>query len=312
MAIISQQRLFGWEEIEGLGDLDRLRLVLENMPDEGLMKQLELERGCGRDDYPVRAVWNSILAGIVFQHPSIASLRRELNRNGQLRAMCGFKGDSAPSAWVYSRYFAKLFKHKKLVDKIFDLLVEQSYEILPRFGENLVMDGKALNSRARCKKEGLTPDGRRDLDADTGAKSYRGKREDGTVWEKVQYWFGYKLHLIIDADYELPVAYRVTKASCSEVKQAHALIDELSVAKPEILKVCGNFIADRGYDDGKLIEKLWDDYGIKAIIDIRNLWKDGEGTRLLGNHDNIVYDYRGTVYAVAQRYKAARNGLWWL
>lgn len=51
-----------------------------------------------------------------------------------------------------------------------------------------------------------------DLDADTGAKSYRGQREDGTVWEKIKYWFGYKLHLIVDADYELPVAFRVTKA----------------------------------------------------------------------------------------------------
>jgi len=296
MAIISQQRLFGWEEIEGLGDLDRLRLVLENMPDEKLVLELETERGRGRDDYPVRAVWNSILAGIVFQHPSIASLRRELNRNGQLRDMCGFKGDTAPPDWVYSRFLTKLFDYKELINEIFDTLVEQCYELLPGFGCNLAMDGKAIDSHARRKKEGLTPDGRRDLDADTGVKSYRGKREDGTVWEKIKYWFGYKLNLIVDADYELPVALKVTKASCSEVKQAHALIDELGTTKPEILAVCENFIADRGYDDGKLIEKLWEKYDIRAVIDIRNLWKDGEKTRLFEGRENIVYDYRGTVY----------------
>jgi hypothetical protein len=34
MAIIPQMRLFGWEEIEQLEDLERLRLVLEYMPDE--------------------------------------------------------------------------------------------------------------------------------------------------------------------------------------------------------------------------------------------------------------------------------------
>jgi transposase len=296
VAIISQQRLFGWEEIEGLGDLDRLRLVLEHVPDEKLMLKLEFERGRGRDDYPVRAVWNSILAGIVFQHPSIAALRRELNRNGQLRAMCGFKGDTGPPQWVYTRFLKKLFNNKDLIDEIFDTLVEQCYQLLPGFGRNLAMDGKAIDSHARRKKEGLPPDGRRDLDADTGAKSYRGQREDGTVWEKIKYWFGYKLHLIVDADYELPVAFTVTPASYSEVKQAHALIDELGATKPEMLKVCENFIADRGYDDGKLIEKLWGDYDIRAVIDIRNLWKDGEETRLFEGRENIVYDYRGTVY----------------
>ena len=54
------------------------------------MRQLERERYKGRDDYPVRAMWDSILAGIVFQHETIEKLRRELARNGQLREMCGF------------------------------------------------------------------------------------------------------------------------------------------------------------------------------------------------------------------------------
>lgn len=90
MAIIPQLKLFGWDEIEQFGDLERLRLVLNHMPDEELMVLLEKERGKGRNDYPVRAMWNSILAGIVFQHGSIESLRRELSRNGQLRDLCGF------------------------------------------------------------------------------------------------------------------------------------------------------------------------------------------------------------------------------
>ncbi|HUX47450.1 MAG TPA: transposase, partial [Desulfosporosinus sp.] len=104
MAIIPQLRLFGWNEIEQLGDLERLRLVLEYMPDEDLMRLLEEKRGNGRDDYPVRAMWNSVLAGIVFQHDAIEKLRRELGRNGQLRVMCGFKGKLVPPAWVYTRF----------------------------------------------------------------------------------------------------------------------------------------------------------------------------------------------------------------
>ena len=90
MAIIPQLSLFAWEEIEELGDLERLRLVIEYMPDEQLMMVLEKERGKGRDDYPIRAMWNALLAGIVFQHDSDAKLLRELARNGQLRSLCGF------------------------------------------------------------------------------------------------------------------------------------------------------------------------------------------------------------------------------
>jgi len=51
------------------------------MPDEELMRQLERERYKGQDDYPLRAMWNSILARIVFQHETIEKLRRELARN---------------------------------------------------------------------------------------------------------------------------------------------------------------------------------------------------------------------------------------
>ena len=103
MAIIPQKKLFAWTEIQPLGDLKRLQLVLDYMPDEDLVRTLEKKRGQGRDDYPVRAVWNSILAGIVFQHRSIEELRRELARNGQLRELCGFD-DQVPPPWVYTRF----------------------------------------------------------------------------------------------------------------------------------------------------------------------------------------------------------------
>ena len=62
MAIIPQKQLFSWKEIENLGDLQRLQLVLNYLPDELLMRLLESHRGKGRNDYPIRAVWNSILA----------------------------------------------------------------------------------------------------------------------------------------------------------------------------------------------------------------------------------------------------------
>jgi len=65
MAIIPQKRLFTWEKIEARSELDRLKMVLSVLPDEELMQDLERHRGKGRDDYSIRATWNSVMAGIV-------------------------------------------------------------------------------------------------------------------------------------------------------------------------------------------------------------------------------------------------------
>lgn len=69
----------------------------------------------------------------------------------------------------------------------------------------------------------MKPDGRRDVDVDFGKKTYKGVRDDGTPWKKVVSWFGYKLYLLVDAQYELPVGYLVTKASANEIPQAKAV-----------------------------------------------------------------------------------------
>ena len=37
------------------------------------------------------------------------------------------------------------------------------------------------------------------------------------------------------------------------------------------------------------------DYNIKPIIDIRNMGKDPDKTKMLPGYGNIVYDYRGIV-----------------
>ncbi len=300
MAIIPQKSLFGWEEVEELGDLERLVLVLETMPDEKLVSTMEQDRYRGRDDYPIRAVWNSILAGMVYQHPTTASLRRELQRNAQLRQVCGFdvwRGINAvPSDSAYSRFLRRLMEtYSNLVDEMFHELLETAMDLLPDFSASLAVDGKFLQSFANRQSD-KEPDGRRDVDGDWAKKVYQGIRQDGTPWEKTISWFGYRLHLIVDSTYELPIHYRVTKASNSEIIEAHGMIDDLASAHPRLMNRCTELSADRGYDDSKLIVKLWDDHGIKPVIDIRNAWKDPDKTRLLGDYTNVSYNFKGTIY----------------
>jgi len=318
MATLPQPLLFSWKEIEELGDLSRLKLLLENLPDEDLMLKLESFRGNGRDDYPIRAMWNSLLAGIVFQHPSIESLRRELSRNAQLRQICGFdlaRGSKqvAPS-WVYTRFLNSLLEHHETVEAIFGKLLWQMSSELPDLGRYLAIDGKAIDSHARKHGRCDQNDNRGEHDANWGTKSYTVNRTDGSMERKTKHWFGFKVHTIVDTTYELPVAFEVTPASKAEQPLALDLIDQLKENQPLVLETAEYFMADRGYDDGKLHRRLWDDYGIKPVIGIRNLWKKPEGhdaTCAVKSLEGVAYDFEGKVYcynAYGHRHKMAHAG----
>jgi hypothetical protein len=314
MAILPQRSLFRWEEVEDRRDLERLRLVLEYLPDEALMLRLEADRGRGRDDYPIRAAWNSLLAGIVFQHPSAEALRRELGRNPALRQACGFdplKGQAAvPPPWAYTHFLHALRRRAADVEALFDDLVERLRAALPDFGRVLAVDGKALRTHARPRPKDVPAppaDGRRDTDADFGRKTRHGRHKDGTAWEKVTKWFGYKLHLVVDALYELPVAFEVTRASASEMPQAHVLLSRLKERHPQVLETCQAWTADKGYDDGAMITRLWDDHGILPAIDIKHMWQEPDETRLVPGRRRIVYDQDGQVYCHCPKTGARRR-----
>ncbi len=238
-----------------------------------------------------------MLVGYVFQHETVESLLRELKRNKELLKICGFDPMrwKYPKSYTFTRFFKNLVKHQEEVSSVFEKLVDQVGEALPDFGKSLAIDGKALPSHGNPTKK-QERDGRRDLDADYGVKTYKSQGKNGKQTVVKKNWFGFCVHLIGDADYELPVAFDVTKASNSEIKEAHNLIEKTKEERPEILENAEYFLADRGYDDGKLINKLWEEHDIKTVIDIRNCWKDGEESRVVTGQTNVTYDYKGTVH----------------
>ena len=90
-------------------------------------------------DYPVRAMWNATLAGVIYQHPSAASLLRELSRNSQLRRLCGFLEEQIPTQSAFSRFLKKLFIHQSLTEELFETLVDTCFKLLPSFGKHLAL-----------------------------------------------------------------------------------------------------------------------------------------------------------------------------
>ena len=306
MATIRQRSLFRWQDVEARSDLDRLGLVIDHLPDEKLVQYLEEMRGRGRDDFPVRAMWNALLAGVVFQHPSIAALVRELARNPALLEACGFETlpvqsksepklvrnadgtlvarhqpseeplcRAVPQEWNFSRFLANVIELEEtlgMVSEMVVLLRERLMEALPDFGKHLGYDGKGIESHStgRRNSEGETSD----PDADWGCHETGGVGRDGRPWSKLKRWFGYGLHLIADTDYEIPVAFHLTPASHSEHTELRAMLKELFTETPALAKRCTEFSADRGLDSAKTKASLWDAYRIRPLIDTRELWRE--------------------------------------
>ena len=198
-----QQFLFNWDQVDQSSDLIRLKLVLDMIPDEHIVDALEKRRGSrGRNAYPVRAVWNALLAGIVLQHPTVESLLRELARNAELRQVCGFNpvrgSGGAPSSAAMSRFVKSVLELQPLIQEMFETLVASLAETLPDLGQHLAFDGKALPSFSTGRK-GTKTGQPSDPDADWGSKGSGAPSSTSRGWQLVKSWFGYQLHLIVDA-----------------------------------------------------------------------------------------------------------------
>lgn len=308
MNIIPQMKLFEESEFENLGDLERLKMVLDTLEDGMLIHRLYRIRGKGRNDWPCEAMWNSFIASFLFGHETVESLLRELRRNKQLRTVCGFapravkqKDGStkiyvAPSASAYSKFLKNLMSCQEELDEMFTGLVLYMYGNLEHFGEILMVDGKAIQSfgtkPGKNKKSGC----RGEHDADWCRKQYSASGPNGESIIRTKKWFGFRLHLIADATYEIPVAFSVTKASDSEQTETRKLLEEIEKEHNEWLEECRYFLGDKGYDSSRIIQQL-EGKGITPIIDIRNCWKDGEETRQYRD-TNLVYNYKGTVWYI--------------
>ena len=298
--------LFSWDDVDRLPELRRLGFVLDNLPDGPVVAALEAKRGRGRDEYPVSAMWRALVAGVVFGHDSSASLLRELGRNPALLGVCGFdplgrqappkrtlsrrsdggaevveeaspRRDGVPTAWAFSRFLRNVVELERktgAVSGMADALRGRLLEELPGFGRHLGYDGKAVPSRSTGRRKAATGE-TSDPDADWGKHETRGvDGKTGRPWTKVKTWFGYGLHVIADVEHEIPVWFAVTKASASEQPVLSAGVDALFEAEPALAERCADFCADRGLDGGPLKRKLWDVYGVRPLVDVRELWRE--------------------------------------
>jgi len=293
MRIAITKPLFAWDCLEDNPSLRTVREFLGSVPDERLLRELALHRGKGRNEYPVRVLWGTLLLTIVLRHPSIESCLGDLHRNEGLRLLLGIEQEAGiPKKWNMSRFLNRLGGERflPLVHEVFNRMVGRLAEEVKDLGKHTAGDSAHLSGRAsrggsRKFSGGLAgPSG--------GRKEY--VREDGTVDHVVE-WFGYKFHLLVDVKHEVVVSHRETTASVADCTVLPELVSE---ARGNLGEGRMETVAYDKAADTEPVHEVLGASGIAPVIQNRCLW-EGEHERMLPGHDgtsNVVYDESGTVY----------------
>lgn len=295
MHIAMTEPLFAWGCLEDSPSLQTLKQLLAAVPDAALLEGLRQHRGRGRNDYPVHVLWGVVLLTIALRHTSYEACLAELRRNEGLRQLIGITDEGGvPEKWNISRFLDVLGQepHRSELRGVFDRMIQRLACVVEDLGKHTAGDATALHARRKGEAaaaeevaEGLPqPTG--------GRKEYTD--EQGKVTQIVE-WFGYKLHLLVDARHELILAYRTTSANIDDGGTLPALIEQAKANLPE------GRIQTTAYDkaaDSQDVHKMLDKEGIRPVIQNRSLWKD-HTEEMLPGHDgtsNITYDEAGTVY----------------
>lgn len=291
MYIAASKPLFAWDGLEDCPSLKTIREFLRAVPDEELLASLRASRGRGRDDYPVEVEWGVVLLTVVLRHTSIEACLGELRRNAPLRRLIGIESEQdVPRKWNMSRFLAVLGTepHLTRLREVFAKMVKRLGEVVADLGQHTAGDATGLS--ARRDKDGHNDDGL--PQASGGRKEYTD--EAGHVTKVVE-WFGYKLHLLIDARHEVALAYQVSSANAGDSEVLPDLVEQATANLPK------GRIQTLAYDkaaDDENVHAMLHDKQIKPVIEIRAMWK-GEAERMLPGHDgtsNVVYEECGAVY----------------
>lgn len=257
--------------------------IFEQIDASELVQGLDAYRWTGRRGYSPEYMWRAALLRYLLNLRHTRDLIAYLNASPRLRLLCGFR-QQVPSESTFSRFFSRLVLHQAEVDVVLRQVVELTGGRLKHFGREVAIDSTDIKAFARGYKH------RRKVDreAEWGIRTSKDPKVDK------QHFYGYKLHLICDARYGVPLSWQVLPANANDSPQLPKLFDQLRREYPNFRSRFA--IADRGYDSGSNYRYLHE-AKIGAVIGIRNTdksettWSLQGFPRCIGGLD---MDYHGT------------------
>lgn len=256
---------------ESQGIYAEFRQILACLDDSAILDCLQAYRPTGRPGWPLRTLWNAYLAAYFLGLDCINDLIRRLENDPALREVCGFEKDaSLPHRTTFNRFFSRLSNHDDLVETCLNQITNGLQEQLPLFGDEVAIDSTSVRTHSNPNKESKITGEVSDPEAAWGFKTdARSKKKDGK-----EFFFGYKVHMVVDANYHVPITFKLMAANHNDSPQLPGLMDKAYETfdwfDPKVAT------ADRGYDAATNFEYLYVKKGIDPVIHIRKpTAKDG-------------------------------------
>ena len=243
-------------------------------------------------------LWRCFIAKHVLGLDSTEAMIRTLVNNPWVANACGIPWpNDIPHKSTFSRFFARMAKRDMLskVKDVFRRLVRQHYATLPGFGELVAIDSTSL--------KGWTNGGKtRKSDPEAGWSIKR-----GTQGAK-EFTFGWKLHLLVDCESEMPIAANVSPGNVHDAKKATSVLREARFTQRTFRPRF--FMADKGYSGRPLYRHIRQQYGAEPIIQVNpghrklmaqiGMWENTETWKTL-------YKQRQSVERAFSRLKGQRS-----
>jgi len=230
---------------------EELTEIFDGVPFQKLVKRLRAYRWTGRPGYNPETMLKAVLVGYYKSIGSLAELARYLEDHGEIASVCGFRDDElTPSRSTFSRFISRLAKHQDLLDECLNIIAGGFKDLLPGFGEVVAIDCTPVPSYSNPDNEPIS-----DTEAGWIVKEGSARK----IWE-----FGYRLHLIVDANWELPIAKALTLAEDNEKKATLPLLEKtrenLPWFNPDAI------MADKAYDKYEHYETIVKGFDAEPII----------------------------------------------
>ena len=235
--------------------LGELAAVFSSLDDAALLARLQDYRPTGRPGYPLKALWRAYVASFILNLPHTNALIRRLEDEPDFRYLCGFLGP-LPHRTTFNRFIQRLSHHVDLVEACFADLTHQIKMLIPDLGAEVAIDSTTVRTHSNPNRKRVS-----DPHASWTAKNSARAKVGGKEWHH-----GYKVHMVADANYGVPLAHIVTTAKRNDSPELPAVIARTEALYPWFQPAA--VMADRGYDS-MANHKYLHQKGILPIIHIR-------------------------------------------
>ncbi len=281
----SVRQHISWRDGPLTSELTRL---FEAIPSAPLEARLQKTEGRGPKGYSARSLFRVFVASYYLNHDSIAATVRALQENPALSAVCNLRRDRIPSRPTLSRFFRRLTERRDELQAALAALTNGLHDALPGFGHHVAVDSSTIRTHSSPDRTVVA-----DCEATWTAKGYK----VGST--KRQWHWGYKLHLAVDTETELPITGYVTTAKSAD---SINLIPVLGQARDRFEWFAPKYVsADRGYDSQANCRAVIEDFEAAPIIAMRAMRPGARNRR-----PNTSHRVRGVI----PRWSAAWSSLY--